>query len=98
MTAPALAETPYRTGTCPTGYAGKGDRCEALHTDTPPCLPEHQGALLPVRHLPERRRVQGIPMTARYLQQWRTAEADPPSFSCVLWLTLPGFRLKCRIA
>jgi hypothetical protein len=46
-TLPALAESPYPTptrdgreriqrhGTCPTGYVGKGDKCEALHSDTP---------------------------------------------------------------
>lgn len=40
---PAMAESPYptltrdgrerfqRTGTCPTGFVGKGDKCEALH-------------------------------------------------------------------
>jgi hypothetical protein len=52
---PALAESPYRspkdsherirrTGTCPTGYVGRGDFCEALHTDTPrayPVIPGH---------------------------------------------------------
>ena len=42
VTTSALAESPYptptrdgreriqRTGTCPTGYVGKGDKCEAL--------------------------------------------------------------------
>ena len=51
ITTPALAENPYptptrdgreriqRTGTCPTGYVGKGDKCEALHSDTPRAMP-----------------------------------------------------------
>jgi hypothetical protein len=56
ITSPALAESPYstptrdgreriqRTVTCPTGYVGKGDKCEALHRDTPrayPVIPGH---------------------------------------------------------
>ena len=55
---PALAESPYptpkdgkeriqRTGTCPTGYVGKGDFCEALHEDTPRAYPKIKGAACP---------------------------------------------------
>lgn len=59
MAAPALAETPYptptrdgreritRTGTCPTGYVGKGDKCEALHKDTPRAYPYIPGTACP---------------------------------------------------
>lgn len=54
--ATTLAESPYptptrdgreriqRIGTCPTGYVGKGNKCEALHRDTPrayPVIPGH---------------------------------------------------------
>lgn len=51
LPAPALAETAYptptrdgreriqRTGTCPTGFIGKGRFCEALHADTPRAFP-----------------------------------------------------------
>jgi hypothetical protein len=54
-----LAESPYptptrdgreriqRTGTCPTGYVGKGDKCEALHRDTPHAFPKIKGAACP---------------------------------------------------
>lgn len=54
-TTSALAETPYptptrdgterirRTGTCPTGYVGKGDKCETLHRDTPRAYPKIEG-------------------------------------------------------
>jgi hypothetical protein len=59
MATPALAETPYptpsrdgreriqRTGTCPTGYVGKGDKCEAMHVDTPRAYPKIPGAPCP---------------------------------------------------
>ena len=55
MATPALAENPYptptrdgreriqRTGTCPTGYVGKGNKCEALHRDTPHAMPKIEG-------------------------------------------------------
>lgn len=56
--APAFAESPYptpkdgkeritRTGTCPTGYVGKGDKCEALHSDTPRAYPYIPGTACP---------------------------------------------------
>ena len=59
ITSTALAESPYptptrdgreriqRTGTCPTGYVGKGDFCEALHRDTPYAMPKIKGAACP---------------------------------------------------
>jgi hypothetical protein len=59
VTTSALAETPYptptrdgreriqRTGTCPTGYVGKGNFCEALHTDTPRAMPKIKDAPCP---------------------------------------------------
>jgi hypothetical protein len=58
-TAPVLAESPYptptrdgreriqRTGTCPTGYVGKGNFCEALHSDTQRAMPKIKGAACP---------------------------------------------------
>ncbi|WP_315782457.1 hypothetical protein [Bradyrhizobium sp. SZCCHNPS1003] len=36
-----------RTGTCPTGYVGKGDKCEALHQDTPRAYPYIPGTACP---------------------------------------------------
>lgn len=36
-----------RTGTCPTGYVGKGDLCEALHRDTPRAFPKIEGRACP---------------------------------------------------
>ncbi|MCS3449803.1 hypothetical protein M2222_001376 [Bradyrhizobium elkanii] len=59
IASPALAESPYptptrdgrerihREGTCPTGYVGKGDRCEALHKDTPRAYPYIPGTACP---------------------------------------------------
>lgn len=59
ITTSALAETRYptptsngreriqRTGTCPTGYVGKGDKCEALHHDTPRAYPNIPGTACP---------------------------------------------------
>ncbi|MEH2517539.1 hypothetical protein V1279_003112 [Bradyrhizobium sp. AZCC 1610] len=59
MATPALAENPYptptkdgreriqRTGVCPTGYVGKGDKCEALHRDTPRAYPYIPGTACP---------------------------------------------------
>jgi hypothetical protein len=59
LAAPALAETKYptptpdgreriqRTGTCPTGYVGLGDKCEALHKDTPRAYPYIPGTACP---------------------------------------------------
>lgn len=58
VTASALAESPYptpkdgkeriqRTGSCPTGYVGKGDKCEALHPDTPRAYPVIPGKACP---------------------------------------------------
>lgn len=56
---PAMAESAYttptrdgreriqRTGTCPTGYVGKGDKCEALHADTPRAFPVIPGKACP---------------------------------------------------
>jgi hypothetical protein len=58
-TSTAVAESPYptttrdgrervqRTGSCPTGYLGKGDKCEALHQDTPRVYPRIKGASCP---------------------------------------------------
>jgi hypothetical protein len=55
----AFAESPYskptrdgreriqRTGSCPTGYVGKGNFCEALHSDTPRAYPKIKGAACP---------------------------------------------------
>ena len=55
----ALAEKPYatptrdgrerllRTGTCPTGYVGKGDFCEAHDRDTPRAYPKVDGVSCP---------------------------------------------------
>jgi hypothetical protein len=36
-----------RTGTYPSGYVGKGDKCEALHADTPRAYPKIKGAACP---------------------------------------------------
>ena len=59
VTTSALAESPYstptpdgrqriqRTGTCPTGYIGKGNFCEAIHRDTPAATPKIKGAPCP---------------------------------------------------
>ena len=59
LATPALAESPYptptrdgrerlpRIGACPTGYVGKGDKCEALHQDTPRAYPKIKGAPCP---------------------------------------------------
>jgi hypothetical protein len=59
LTTAAWAETPYptptrdgreriaRTGSCPTGYVGKGDKCEALHKDTPRAYPYIPGRACP---------------------------------------------------
>ncbi|BBB99838.1 MULTISPECIES: hypothetical protein [Bradyrhizobium] len=59
IASPALAESPYptptrdgrqrihREGTCPTGYVGKGDKCEALHKDTPRAYPYIPGMACP---------------------------------------------------
>jgi len=59
VTTSALAESPYstptpdgrqriqRTGTCPTGYIGKGNFCEAIHRDTPAAMPKIKGAPCP---------------------------------------------------
>ncbi|MHC2250074.1 hypothetical protein [Bradyrhizobium elkanii] len=59
IASPALAESPYptptrdgrerihREGTCPTGYVGKGDKCEALHKDTPRAYPYIPGTACP---------------------------------------------------
>ncbi|MBC9877734.1 hypothetical protein G8O24_10320 [Bradyrhizobium sp. INPA01-394B] len=56
---PALAESAYptptrdgreriqRTGTCPTGYVGKGAFCEALQRDTPHAFPAIPGKTCP---------------------------------------------------
>ncbi|WP_130217681.1 hypothetical protein [Bradyrhizobium genosp. SA-3] len=55
----AAAESPYatptrdgreriqRTGVCPTGFVGLGDKCEALHQDTPRAYPKIKGAPCP---------------------------------------------------
>lgn len=59
IASPALAETSYptptrdgrerilRTGTCPTGFVGKGNFCEALHVDTPHAFPVIPGKACP---------------------------------------------------
>ncbi|WP_396604935.1 hypothetical protein ACFLEY_22885 [Bradyrhizobium sp. YCK136] len=59
LATPALAESPYptptrdgreriqRTGTCPTGYVGLGNKCEALHRDIPRAYPHIQGTACP---------------------------------------------------
>lgn len=56
---PALADSPYptptrdgreriqRTGTCPTGFVGLADKCEALHQGTPRAYPKIKGASCP---------------------------------------------------
>lgn len=58
-TVPTLAESPYptpsrdgrerlqRSGTCPTGYVGLGNKCEALHQGTPRAYPKIKGAPCP---------------------------------------------------
>lgn len=55
----AAAESPYatptrdgreriqRTGACPTGFVGLGDKCEALHQETPRAYPKIKGAPCP---------------------------------------------------
>lgn len=55
----ALADSPYpkpkndgreliqRTGSCPTGYVGRGNFCEALHSDTPRAYLKIKGAACP---------------------------------------------------
>lgn len=57
--ASASAESPYprptrdgretirREGTCPTGYVGLGNKCEAMHRDTPRAYPKIKGAPCP---------------------------------------------------
>jgi hypothetical protein len=62
VTTSALAESPYptptadgrqriqRTGTCPAGYVGSGNFCEALHKDTPAAMPKIKGAACPSGH------------------------------------------------
>lgn len=59
VASPALAESAYptptsdgrqriqRTGTCPTGYVGKGAFCEALHQDAPRAFPVIPGKTCP---------------------------------------------------
>jgi hypothetical protein len=56
---PALAESPYptptrdgreriqRTGTCPVGFVGKGQFCEAMHQNTPHAFPVIPGKACP---------------------------------------------------
>ena len=56
---PAVTESPYptptrdgreriqRTGSCPTGYIGKGQLCEAIHRDTPHAFPVIPGKVCP---------------------------------------------------
>jgi hypothetical protein len=36
-----------RTGTCPTGFVGKGNFCEALNADTPRAFPVIPGKACP---------------------------------------------------
>lgn len=36
-----------RTGACPTGFVGLGDKCEALHQDTPRAFPVIPGKACP---------------------------------------------------
>jgi hypothetical protein len=47
---------------------GRRDKCEALHADTP-CLPGDPGQGLPILHVQERRRMQGVPMTLNRLRE-----------------------------
>lgn len=61
VTYPAFAESKYPTPTrdgkerymrdggsaCASGYIGKGNKCEALHTDTPRAFPKIEGAACP---------------------------------------------------
>jgi hypothetical protein len=59
VSASALAESPYptptldgretimRNRTCPTGYVGIGNKCEALHRDTPRAYPVIPGKPCP---------------------------------------------------
>jgi hypothetical protein len=42
-----MVERIQRTGTCPTGYVGKGSKCEALHKDTPRAYPYIPGTACP---------------------------------------------------
>lgn len=56
---PASAESPYptpgrdgrlrleRVGTCPTGYVGLDNKCEALHRNTPRAYPKIKGSPCP---------------------------------------------------
>lgn len=56
---PVFAESPYPTpkdgkeryrregSSCASGYIGKGDKCEALHEDTPRAYPKIKGASCP---------------------------------------------------
>jgi hypothetical protein len=37
-----------RTGTCPTGFVGLGDKCVAQHVDTPHAFPVIPGKACPV--------------------------------------------------
>lgn len=37
------------TGVCPTGFVGLGDKCEALHADTPRAYPHIPGTTCPPR-------------------------------------------------
>lgn len=58
---PAMAESVYpmltrdgreriqRTGACPTGFVGLGDKCVALHADTPHAYPHFPGTTCPPR-------------------------------------------------
>jgi len=59
ITTPALAESPCptptrdgrellpRIGACPSGYVGLGNKCEALHRDTPRAYPYIPGTACP---------------------------------------------------
>jgi hypothetical protein len=40
-------ETIQRIGTCPTGFVGLGDKCVALHENTPHAMPKVKGAACP---------------------------------------------------
>ena len=53
-----------RTGTCPVGFCRQGQILRSSAPRHPACLPGDSGQGLPVRHVPQRRLLQGVPVTA----------------------------------